>query len=90
MLRFPELLNQVWGLEGSSLFFTLCAQIVASGSALAGLTCYRLLVVIKCRVTRQLVCGCPFKGQPIDTKITRNFDSADKPRFTTQLLMCAA
>ena len=28
-------------------------------------------VVCKCRVTRQLVCGCPFKGQSLTIEIVR-------------------
>jgi len=64
-------LNKVWGLEGCSLFFTLCAQIVESGLVSAGLPCYRVLVEIRCRLTRQLevIYGC-FK-EPRSLTLTR-------------------
>ena len=56
MIRVPELLNKVWGLQGRHQF-SPCVRIVESGSASAGLPCYRVEVAIKCRLTRQLVCG---------------------------------
>ena len=67
VISLTELLNKVWGLEGSLPIFTRCVRIVLSDSALAGLPCCWVGVKIRCRLTRQLVCGCPFKGQPLFT-----------------------
>ena len=43
--------------------FTPCVRIVDAGLVSAGLPCSWVDVEIRCRLTRQLVCGCPFKGQ---------------------------
>ena len=45
-------------------------KIVESGSAPAGLPCYWLVVVKKCRFKRQLVCDCPFEGHLFDRLAT--------------------
>jgi len=52
-----EFLNKVCelGFALASVVLGRCVWIVLSGSASAGLPCYWLVVVIRCRFTRQLV-----------------------------------
>ena len=90
MLRFSELLNQVWGLEGCPLKGQTMRKhrsvrfVYGGSTVLVGSSGHQVSFNTTVGV------WLSFYRKTYRYIKTRNFDSADKPRFTTQLLMCAA